>query len=128
MFRLRACLPARAGRESAAASKTPITSLPEELQTHWSNRAKNGTVPLGLQDDYELLATRGDALGSLFQQLALHDRQKSPLVSRNQSILAHGFDRVGEKVYNQLWAASLRLAALAESDLPVFPHLRLQNQ
>jgi CRISPR-associated protein (TIGR02710 family) len=101
----------------------PPDRLPEGLARRWSGRVSNGTVFLGLRDDYVLLLELGDELGKLFQDLKLDDRTRSPLVSRNQSILAHGFDQVGDKVYQHLWDAGLRLAALAEGDLPAFPRL-----
>ncbi|WP_428937269.1 hypothetical protein [Fontivita pretiosa] len=56
-------------------------------------------------------------------QLQLDDRQRSPLTARNQSILAHGFQRASEKVFEQLWNAALQLANLNDSDLPLFPRL-----
>jgi hypothetical protein len=39
------------------------------------------------------------------------------------SILAHGFDRVSEKVFDSLWTAALSLADVDEASLPCFPTL-----
>jgi len=44
-------------------------------------------------------------------------------MARNQSILAHGFEPVGEQVFEKLWAAGINLGGFAEQDLPTFPHL-----
>ena len=76
-----------------------------------------------LRDDYLLLQTLNDDLGKDFLEMGLDDREKSPLVSRNQSILAHGFAPAGDKVFAQLWDAALRLARLTDAHLPVFPRL-----
>lgn len=78
---------------------------------------------LGLQDDYRLLADLGDQLGRRFTELGLDERKRSPLVSRNHSILAHGFDPVGPAVFEKLKAATLSLAEIDERQLPVFPTL-----
>lgn len=101
----------------------PLDRLPGELRQTWANRLNGGAIFLGLQDDYELLASLGNPLGALFRELDLHDRKKSPLTARNQSILAHGFDAVSPKVFDQLWEAALRLAGLEEGELVQFPTL-----
>lgn len=48
---------------------------------------------------------------------------KSPPAARNQSILAHGFDRVSKEIVDKLWSAALALADVKEADLPSFPRL-----
>ena len=98
-----------------------LERVPEPLHQQWISRAEDGMVFLGLQDAYALLDGLGDELGARFKQLQLHDRQRSPLTARNQSILAHGFERVSDKVFEQLWKAALQLAAIQEPDLPTFP-------
>jgi CRISPR-associated protein (TIGR02710 family) len=100
----------------------PLGLLPEPLHTEWAGRADGDTVFLGLQDAYKLLHALGEALGRQFQQLGLHhDSGRSPVVSRNRSILAHGFEPVGEKVFDQLWNSALQLVQVQEVDLPAFP-------
>lgn len=81
-----------------------LQSLPETLRGKWAGRARGGSVMLGLKDAYALLTALGDELGRRFEELELGHDQKSPLVARNQSILAHGFEPVGESVFNQLHA------------------------
>jgi CRISPR-associated protein (TIGR02710 family) len=94
-----------------------LTQLPDSLRTEWANRGRdNSSFALGLQDAYRLLNDRGDELGRKFFQLGLADEQRSPLVSRNQSILAHGFHPVGEALYNQLAEKLRSLVSLDEPD------------
>jgi len=103
--------------------QVPLDRAPEALRGQWAARAEEGLVFLGLQDAYSLLDALGDELGTKFKQLQLHDRQRSPLTARNQSILAHGFERVSDKVFEQLWNAALQLAQIQEAELPTFPRI-----
>ncbi len=100
-----------------------LADVPEPLRTAWATRATNGILKLGLQDAYELLAARGDDLGQRYLKSDLSGRQ-SPLVARNRSILAHGFEPVGEAVFKSLWLNVLHLAEVTEQELPVFPRLK----
>jgi len=101
----------------------PLSSIPEPLRSEWANRARDGKVMLGLQDTYALLDVLEDELGAKFKRLNL-DGVESPLTARNESILAHGFTRISEKVYCQLWTATLQLAELDEEALITFPKLQ----
>lgn len=103
--------------------QVPLDQIPEPLRGKWASRADQGAVFLGLQDAYALLETLGDQLGRQFTSLGLHDRSRSPLTARNQSILAHGFSRVGDAVFEQLWKAAIELAVVNETDLPEFPKI-----
>jgi CRISPR-associated protein (TIGR02710 family) len=105
--------------------KVPLDRVPESLRSQWEPRAESGTLLLGLQDTYALLDALDDPLGKAFKKLELDDREKSPLIARNQSILAHGFQPVPKKVFCDLWQAAMKLSAdgFAEKDLPVFPRL-----
>lgn len=101
-----------------------IDKVPEPLSSQWRHRAREGSLPpLGLQDDYQLLKALGDGLGQQFEEIGLTGKE-SPLSSRNQSILAHGFTPVGEKVFQELWDRTLKLASVAEAELPAFPSLQ----
>lgn len=100
-----------------------LEKVPESRREHWRSRTESGTLRLGLQDVYELLDALGDKIGEVFKALELHDRERSPLAARNQSILAHGFTPVGESVFERLWDAAMRLGDFCERDLPVFPCL-----
>lgn len=102
--------------------KVPLAQVPESLRTMWAARANDGVVTLGLQDDYALLAALGDPVGAKFQDAELNGI-KSPLVARNRSILAHGFERVSESVFDRLWTAALSLANVDMARLPTFPVL-----
>lgn len=105
----------------------PLESVPEPLRERWRSRAVDGKLVLGLQDAYELLEARGDDLGRTFKGLELHDAQHSPLTARNQSILAHGFQHVSERVFNKLWDAAIKLSGIAEQELSEFPRLTHQE-
>jgi len=102
--------------------KVPLDRVPEPYRTAWAPRAEHGVVALGLQDSYSLLVGLGDRVGLAFAAAELNS-PKSPLMARNRSILAHGFDRISAGVFDKLWVAALSLADLEESDLVVFPRL-----
>jgi CRISPR-associated protein (TIGR02710 family) len=108
-----------------ATDAVPIDRVPPPLGDEWRPRAVNGTVRVGLQDAYRLLDALGDDLGARFRQLDLHNRQNSPLVSRNESILAHGFRCVRPQAFETLWKHCLQLAEIDDPDaqLPQFPRL-----
>jgi CRISPR-associated protein (TIGR02710 family) len=102
--------------------RTPLERIPEPLRTKWAARATEGVVALGLQDDYALLAALSDPVGQKFQGAGLSST-KSPLVARNCSILAHGFERVTDAVFDKLWTSALSLANVVAASLPSFPVL-----
>lgn len=104
--------------------QVPLERLPETLRSEWGPRAEAGTVPLGLQDDYRLLRELEDPLGVRFFELGWDDREKSPLIARSQSILAHGFQAITQASFEQLWRGILQLAEIEEQQLPAFPKLR----
>jgi CRISPR-associated protein (TIGR02710 family) len=104
-------------RENHGVSDTkavPLDQLPETLRQEWTSRARDGAVMLGLRDAYRLLNELGDELGRQFVDCGLDDEERSPLVARNASILAHGFAPVGDKTYNQLWETACALASYRE--------------
>lgn len=103
--------------------QVPLGEVPETLRGQWASRAENGSVFLGLQDAYTVLDALCDELGAKFKRLNLHDRERSPLTARNRSILAHGFERVSDQIYEQLWKAVLELANVPETELPSFPKI-----
>lgn len=88
----------------------PLNHLPDRLQKEWSGRARDGQLFLGLRDAYRLLRELGDDLGERFNQAGFDDDERSPLVARNQSILAHGFRSASHTVYTQLHDGLCRLA------------------
>jgi CRISPR-associated protein (TIGR02710 family) len=110
----------RHGIQSTA--KVALDELPADLKQLWAPRATEGQVALGLQDAYALLAALGDTCGEAFQRTGLGG-VRSPLSTRNQSILAHGFARVPTEIFDGLWVAALSLADLHDTALPVFPRL-----
>lgn len=106
--------------------EVPWDRLPAELQAKYSRRDKDGGAKLALQDAYTWLAARGDALGRRFQELSLDDKKTSPLVARNQSIMAHGFQPVGDKIFEKLFQALLDLTGLKREDVGKLRFPRLE--
>lgn len=105
------------GHGIESSERVPLDRVPTALRMAWELKAEEGVVKLGLQDAYALLGALDDPLGAKFQKANLN----SALSSRNLSILAHGFERVSDRVFDQLWSASLDLAGTKEVDLPFFP-------
>ena len=110
------------GHGVESTEKVPLERVPESLRITWASRADNGLIPLGLQDAYALLAVLNDPLGTKFQSVGLSG-MKSPLVARNRSIFAHGFERVSDAVFDKLWTSALSLANVDVASLPTFPTL-----
>lgn len=107
--------------------KVPIDRIPHPLRQAWESRAIDGVITIALQDAFTLLAELGDPLGKKFRDEKL-DGKESPLMARNQSILAHGFASVSVAIYNKLWRAALSLADVDEGTLPRFPKLAEQAE
>ena len=110
------------GHGIESTEKVPLEQIPESLRSLWAARANDGVLALGLQDAYELLAALDDSVGTKFQDAGLRGT-KSPLVARNRSILAHGFERVSGAVFDKLWTSALSLAGADAASLPSFPEL-----
>lgn len=102
--------------------QVPLARVPEMLRATWASRANESVVKLGLQEAYALLAALNDPVGAKFQSAGLSGA-KSPLVARNRSILAHGFERVSDAVFDRLWTSALSLADVDAASLPSFPAL-----
>jgi CRISPR-associated protein (TIGR02710 family) len=106
----------------ASTANVPLDRIPLSLRQQWEPKAREGSVPLGLQDAYALLDALEDQVGKAFMDARL-DAAHSPLTARNRSILAHGFDRVSPEVFERLWKATLTLVDCQQTDLPCFPRL-----
>lgn len=110
---------AAAGLPSTSA--VPLVKVPEPLRGRLTPYASDGLARLGLQDAWELLQHLRPDVVRPFAEASLDHREKSPLVARNQSILAHGFAPVSEKLARQLFAIALKLLPARETDLPEAP-------
>jgi CRISPR-associated protein (TIGR02710 family) len=106
-------------------SAVSFKQLPARLQEEWqsNSRNKNGCIKLAFQDDFVLLCELDDELGRCFQDLHLHDPQKSLLSARNKSILAHGYEAVSAEVAEKLLEAALKLAGIEKNELVEFPKI-----
>lgn len=105
------------------ASDVTLEQLPESLRQEWVNRGRDGRhFKLGLQDVYRVLVAFEDPLGKAFEEAGLAADVGSPLVARNNSILAHGFEPVGRGTYGQLEQCLTRLLEqVAVDGLPAGP-------
>lgn len=110
----------RHGMEST--ENVPLDRAPESLRAGWAAQADEGVVKLGLQQAYSLLAALNDPVGEKFRSTGL-DSRTSPLIARNRSFLAHGFERISDKAFDRLWAAALALADVDAASLLTFPML-----
>ena len=97
--------------------RIPLDKLPHEFQQEWKPRARDGIVSVGLRDAYRLLQCLGDEMGKKFFDEGLGG-DTSPLSSRNQSILAHGFTSVKKEVYDNLASAIYRLGEFTPESQP----------
>ncbi len=108
-------------------SRVTLENVPEAVREEYRSRLREDlTFKLALQEDYRLLQQFGDPLAHRFFELGLDDRKKSPLETRNQSILAHGFQAVTPEAL-RLRDDVMKLAEvieIGEADLPKFPELR----
>jgi CRISPR-associated protein (TIGR02710 family) len=110
------------GHGIESTERVPLDRVPDPLRSTWATRASDGVLALGLQDAYELLGALKDPVGTEFQSAGLSGKT-SPLVTRNRSILAHGFERVSDTVFDKLWNSALSLANVDAASLPFFPKL-----
>lgn len=110
------------GHGIESTERVPLDRVPDPLRNTWATRENDGVLALGLQDAYELLAALDDSVGTKFQDAGLRGT-KSPLVARNRSILAHGFERVSSDVVERLWTSAVSLAGVDAEGLPSFPAL-----
>jgi CRISPR-associated protein (TIGR02710 family) len=105
--------------------RIPLDQIPEGCRPEFLAVAHNGVVTCGLQAAYQLLICLGDEMGAAFAKLVPQGRG-SHLEMRNNSILAHGFQPVGEAGCRKLWDMVMRLAlimGITENELPEFPKL-----
>lgn len=112
----------------ASTAKVPLDHVPEPLRTKWSGSADGGLLRLGLQDGYRLLGALGDQVGERFRDSTLPagagGQSHSPLVARNASYLAHGFQPARIENAQRLLSEALVLLDASQTDLPEFPRLR----
>lgn len=100
--------------------------VPEAVRPIYVERyldEEEGTLVLGLDASYRLLAALGDDLGQRYE--AQYRKLRQVLNIRNQSRLAHGQNPVRPEVYERLQTLLFDFAAVDEGDLPTFPTLEL---
>lgn len=88
--------------------------LPQTLIEKWKLPIETEKIKLALQKDYELLAAKGDILGTKYIQ----DKNLQELLSkRNTSILAHGLTPIDKKTWLKLYEKTLEYAEVAIQNL-----------
>lgn len=84
---------------------------------------RDGALVARLQDAYRLLRELREPLGATYVALGMDAHQESPLTGLNDSILAHSFSPVRERLDHVLWKHSLELAGCSVHELSSFPVL-----
>jgi CRISPR-associated protein (TIGR02710 family) len=109
-----------------ANAEVPPEKVPEDVRAAYVDRyldEEEGTLVLGLDASYRLLAALDDDLGKRYVDRFHELRQV--LDVRNHSRLAHGRNPVRPQVYERLRDLLFDFADIEESDLPTFPILEL---
>ena len=71
---------------------------------------------MALQDAYTLLHALGDDAGTRFVALKWPEKA-SPLATRKDSILAHGYTPIKNEVFKSLWKGCLNLMEIDKDKL-----------
>lgn len=104
-----------------------VERLPEDGELGALRRqaeaAGRRTLEIPLQRAYELLAARGHPLGAALPRIARGGPVGRLLLARNDSLLAHGTQPVGQPAFERLRDECLVLAGWSREDLVVFPTL-----
>jgi CRISPR-associated protein (TIGR02710 family) len=109
-----------------ANAEVPPEKVPEDVRAAYIEHyldEEEGTLVLGLDASYRLLAALDDDLGKRYVNRYQDLRQV--LNIRNQSRLAHGRNPVRPHVYQRLRDLIFDFADIEEADLPTFPILEL---
>ena len=96
--------------------------VPEDVRAAYIERYLNeeeGTLVLGLDASYRLLAALDDELGKRY--IRRYQELRQVLDVRNHSRLAHGRNPVRPRVYQRLRDLIFDFADIEESDLPTVP-------
>ena len=82
---------------------------------------KDGSLKLPLFASYQFLNALGNEIGKRY---FMHkDALDKLLLSRNESILAHGIHSLDKAAYVKMWSIILDFSGIKEAELPVFPQL-----
>ena len=96
-----------------------IDKLPAELKNKYSKHkdSKDNKVKLSLHQDYELLFDVNSNLGKTFKQEYETGGLRKVISSRNNSILAHGFNPVSEENYRKILVKVEKLIRIVVPDI-----------
>lgn len=96
--------------------------ISEKLRQRYSDPA-DGKIKIGLKAAFDLLFELGDDLGGRYRECK---DIEGVLSARNNSILAHGLQPVGQDTFDRMWGLVLQFSQVKESELPTFPELSLE--
>jgi len=97
--------------------------LHEKFITKYQGK-EDSKIKIPLYAAYQLLAELGSPLGKEFFKV-YEEEIKSLLNIRNSSILAHGFNPVGEDAFDRLFESTLKFSGTEEKEIPEFPVLKI---
>ncbi len=108
-------------------SDVKVKEIPESIRQEYVSKyrdAKDLKIRIPLLAAFGLLKGYGDELAEDF--FRPYDKEiKYLLGTRNNSILAHGFNPVNEETFKRLLESILKFSKTKEEDLPGFPTIRI---
>jgi len=100
--------------------------IPEIIREEILNECRNGRedkIQIPLHKSFMLLATLKDSVGIAY--LSHCEDLGKVLVTRNNSLLAHGFDPVKEETYKKMLEISLKFIGSEKNEITKFPKLKI---
>lgn len=108
-------------------SDVKMESIPQSLRAEFCAKYQDRNdkkIRIALLTSYRLLKELGNEIASNFFN-AYEKKIKAVLDIRNSSILAHGFNAVGENTFVKLWEAIMDFSGAKEEEIPRFPSLKI---
>jgi CRISPR-associated protein (TIGR02710 family) len=101
--------------------------IPDVIREEYSNKyqdEKGSKIKIPFLAAFRLLKELGNELSESF--FKVYDKEIKYLLStRNNSILAHGFIAVDEKIFQKLFESVMKFSGTKDEDLPKFPFLQI---
>jgi CRISPR-associated protein (TIGR02710 family) len=110
----------------AETSNVPENIIPDILHEEFLQKyldPNDSKIKTPLFGTFRLLKELGSDMANRFFEV-FESELRSILDMRNQSILAHGFRPVEEKVFWRMWNSIIRFSNVSEENLPKFPLLK----
>lgn len=101
--------------------------IPEPIRQEYVAKYKDETgskIKIPLYASFRFLRELGNLVAQDFFEI--YDGEIWPVLNvRNNSILAHGFNAVGEDTFHKLFGSITKFSGATEEDIPRFPILRI---